>query len=891
MPIKGQKKLKYFTISEKRQFIYAALLWILLVAASLAWNWVYVIRSITTIATSVARSRFEKDLLYRRWVAMYGGVYVPITKKTQPNPYLSHIPDRDLTTTSGKRLTLINPAYMIRQVYELGRKQYGEWGHVTSLKPLCPQNAPDAWETKALHEFERGAKEYVSIERINNKTYLRLMRPLYIEKPCLKCHAIQGYKEGEIRGGISVSIPFAPYAKEIQNQHIRLIIGHCLIGFLGIIGLWIGSSHIRGYTKALKEREEQLRTLINSTPDIICFKDGKGRWLEANDAVLKLFSLKDVDYRGKTDLELAELIHPIYKKALLTCKKTDEKAWKTNGIFRSDEIIPRPDGTIKIYDVIKVPIFNKYGTRKGLVVLGRDITDRKQAETERQMLATAIEQSADGIVIIDRKGKIQYMNTALKNMINSTGKEVIEKDISLLLKGSENDEEIWKEILDTVKQGKNWSGQILRKKRDGTILYLGTTVSPVFEASSQITHYVAVIHDITLRVQLEKEKKQLEEQYRRSQKLESIGRLAGGVAHDLNNLLTPILGYATLLINELQNEHHKTYVEQILQAGRHGRDMVQQLLAFSRKQSVDMKPVNLNEVLTRFEKLLRRTIREDITIQLVLAQSLPLVMGDITQMQQVIMNLAVNAQDAMPEGGRLTIETTSLEIEDEHIAAQHGIRPGKYVVLKVSDTGSGMDTETMEHIFEPFFTTKEKDKGTGLGLATVYGIVKQHKGNIEVQSEPDKGTTFKIYLPAADITSISEEDSPEEKASSDIQNKRTILLVEDDEGVRRFTLTLLQNQGFRVFTAANGKEALEILEDHGQEIGLLLTDVIMPEMNGKELFERASKKQPDLKVIYMSGYYEDVIDYSSILKKGIAFIQKPFTAKELLSKVREVLSK
>jgi len=315
---------------------------------------------------------------------MQGGVYVPPTDKVPPNPYLAHRPDRDVTATSGKRLTLVNPAYMTRQVHELAKEQYGTRGRITSFNPIRPENAPDAWEAKALRAFETGVKEVVSVEVMGEETYLRLMRPLRTEASCLKCHAAQGYKEGDIRGGISVSVPFAAYAAATREQRLTLTLAHLLIGCLGLVGLWTGFARMRRYTEALKESEEQLRTLITATPDIICFKDGMGRWLEANDADLELFSLTDVDYRGKTGSELAEFTDPIYRQAFLACETTDEKAWQARSISRSEEVIPKPDGTVTVYDVIKVPLFEADETRKGLIVLGRDITERKQLEETLQ---------------------------------------------------------------------------------------------------------------------------------------------------------------------------------------------------------------------------------------------------------------------------------------------------------------------------------------------------------------------------------------------------------------------------------------------------------------------------------------------------------------------------
>jgi len=368
-----------------------------------------------------------------------------------------------------------------------------------------------------------------------------------------------------------------------------------------------------------------------------------------------------------------------------------------------------------------------------------------------------------------------------------------------------------------------------------------------------------------------------------------VGRLAGGVAHDLNNLLSPILGYGEMLLDEfIDGDKRKESVAQIVNAGERARDLVRQLLAFSRKQVLELKPIDLNHAVKGFEKLLRRTIREDVDIRFVPEKSIPHVRGDVSQLEQVIMNLMVNAQDAMPDGGVLTIETAVAHLEAGYAAALHDVVPGRFVMLAVSDTGHGMDTETQAQIFEPFFTTKESGKGTGLGLATVYGIVRQHGGGIRVYSQAGQGTTFKIYLPALETTGLLSETSPA-IPSEKLRGDETILLVEDSDMVRDMAETLLRRQGYKVLVAENGTRALSVIEDHGGPVHLLLTDVVMPGMNGKDLFDLAASKYPELKVVYMSGYMDNEIVRCGVLDEGVRFIQKPFSVQALASKVREAL--
>jgi signal transduction histidine kinase/CheY-like chemotaxis protein len=383
-----------------------------------------------------------------------------------------------------------------------------------------------------------------------------------------------------------------------------------------------------------------------------------------------------------------------------------------------------------------------------------------------------------------------------------------------------------------------------------------------------------------------KEKKLLLEQLSQSQRMESIGRLAGGVAHDLNNLLTPILGYADLLKREYShNTRAVDRIDHILSASEKAKRLVQQLLSFSRKQILDMKTIDLNQVLSSFHDILRRTIRENIDIQVHLSQELYGIRADKNQLEQIIMNLAINAQDAIEGNGRIIFETAPVVLDEEYARQHVGVKPGRYFMLAVSDNGCGMDNETLNQIFEPFFTTKGVGKGSGLGLATVYGLVKQHEGNIWVYSEPGKGSIFKIYFPTVD-------GRPSDELAADPEYCVTavncaILLVEDNEMVRDMVRDLLTSYGCRVIEAEGPKQALEMV--NGQHLDLLVTDVVMPDMNGPELYSRLSESYPALKVLYMSGYTQNVIVHNGALSEGINFIQKPFAVHDFVRKVEAII--
>jgi nitrogen-specific signal transduction histidine kinase len=403
--------------------------------------------------------------------------------------------------------------------------------------------------------------------------------------------------------------------------------------------------------------------------------------------------------------------------------------------------------------------------------------------------------------------------------------------------------------------------------------------APRRDASGEVVGAISVIADMT-------ERKRLEEQFRQSQKMEAVGRLAGGVAHDFNNLLTVISGYSQMVLDALAaNDLLRGHVEEVLRAAESAAALTNQLLAFSRRQVVQPQVLSPNALVANMDKMLHRLIGEDVELVTVLTPGLPKIKVDPGQFQQVLMNLVVNARDAMPEGGRITIETAAADIRQPE--APPGLAPGPYVTLSVNDTGKGMDAETRRRIFEPFFTTKARGKGTGLGLSTAYGIVKQSGGDIWVTTEPGKGSQFRIYLPAAEEAAAAGTQSGQVPKSQ--QGTETILLVEDETGLRKLVREVLRTRGYVVLQAGDVREALRICEQHLGAIHLFLTDVVMPQMSGRELADRAIALRPGMKVLYMSGYADVIAGQQDAPEMKAPFLQKPFTPDVLLSKIRAVL--
>jgi PAS domain S-box-containing protein len=471
-----------------------------------------------------------------------------------------------------------------------------------------------------------------------------------------------------------------------------------------------------------------------------------------------------------------------------------------------------------------------------------------------------------GITVSDAAGRILEANDTFLRMVGCSREDLLAGGV------------VWELLVPARREGVlGGASEGEYRRKDGRSIPVLVAVAPLEEGDN-----IAVALDLT-------ERKRLEEQFRQAQKMEAVGRLAGGIAHDFNNVLSVVLSYAEMVASDLEpDEPLRADVGEIQKAAVRATDLTQQLLAFSRQQVLEPKVISLNARITSMEKMLRRLLGADIALTLLPHPELWSIEADPGQIEQIILNLAVNARDAMPQGGKLTIETTNVTLDEDYVAVHHDVRPGAYAMLAVSDTGVGIDTETQARIFEPFFTTKEKGKGTGLGLATVFGIVKQSGGHIWLYSEPGNGTTFKLYFPrvSGEATTSSERPPPESA-----RGEETILLVEDDAQVRILARSILRRGGYTVLDASNGGEALLICEQHGAKIDLLLTDVVLPLMSGRQLADRLRSMRPEIKVLFMSGYTDDAILQHGILDSGVAYLQKPLTPALLMRKVREVLER
>ncbi len=1122
----------------------AAAVWTIFIFTTLRYHYLDFRKHITGLAHEAASESLQKDVLYRYWAAGHGGVYVPVSPTTPPNPYLSHIPERDIVTPSGRKLTLVNPAYMTRQVHELGRLHFGNLAHITSSNPLNPMNAPDPWEKKALAAIEKGVEEFGEVVTLGNASYYRLMIPLWIEDSCLQCHKQQGYHLGDLRGGLTSSVPMKDY-EAVLGGHLKGEMTHFgsswLVGLLIMAGalpfvhrriaerdrassalaesedryrmlfhanphpMWVYdrttmaflmvndaaiekygysrqeflertildirpaedvqairefvdrrmkdyafsgpwrhrkkdgslltveiSSHLLEWDgrsavlvsvndisdrliseQALQESEERYRTIVNTAQEGIVVINEKGEIDFINDRFADLLGYLPQELIGR---HILSLVHEDERKE----HEKQLEMQKTGQASSYDRRFRRKNGTVLWTIASASPLLGRNGAYRGAFGMFTDITERKRAEDALResegRLRTIFDASRAGIVLVNPQGTITFANQRMAEMFKLQLSALIGTPYPSYLHPEQREE--GRERMVKMLSGEADSIAVERRyvASDGTDFYGFLSGRRLEDERGRLVCLVGIIADITERKKVEEallasegryrslfeqsrdaifmleaegptagrivsanktaldmhgytdqdmsrlqmqdllppedakafperlrqidregrlryealhrrkngsdfilevtetlimiggrhycmsvgrdssdlkrseeQRRTLEEQLIQVQKIEALGRLAGGVAHDINNMLMPIMGYANILLESLPaGDSRREEAEAIIRSAERVRDIARQLLAFARKQTLEMKVLDLHEVVARFEKMLRRTIRENVVIETRYAPDLPPIKGDPGQIEQVILNLAVNAQDAMPGGGTLLIDTKHVLLDQAFVDEHKGAHEGDYLSIAVTDNGTGMNRDVQSLIFEPFFTTKERGRGTGLGLAMVYGIVKQHGGYVDVASEIGKGTTFTIYFPVTTETpGAAEEPDGPVLASS---HRETILVVEDQKEVLAIVSMMLREYGYRVLQASTPEAALALLQQSEQTVDLLVADVIMPGMDGTEVFLQLSSACPGLKVLYMSGYPDDVISTHGVLRSGINFIQKPFSPASLVKKVRIVLS-
>lgn len=665
----------------------------------------------------------------------------------------------------------------------------------------------------------------------------------------------------------------------------------CLV-LVGLLWLAPALASHEQTIEALRVSEERYRSLFEHSRDAIYVSTRDGKFIDVNSAMEDLFGYGRSEMIGIDVLEI--YVDPADRLVF-------QREIESTGAVKDFELkFRKKDGTEMNCLLTATVYYAEDGKIEGYRGIIRDCTEFKQTmellEAERQRLRRSEEkyrelvQNANSIILrIDTEGRITFINEFAELFFGHSEKEIVGRSMLGVIfqdtvESRQNIKNMIQGIIADQEQYVGIEMEHLRGDRESA--WVVWTYKPILDRNGVVEGILCIGNDVTRH-------KRLEQQYRLAQRLESVGRLAGGVAHDFNNLLTIIFGYTEILLDSFaQLEAIRTPLQQIRNASERGASLVRQLLAFSRKQIMQPRIMNINETLTDTKNMLWHLIGEDIEIVTNLSPALMTVEVDPAQIQQVVMNLAVNARDAMPEGGRLTLETRNVDLDKAHTSHHSDIKPGSYVMLSMSDTGCGIDEETLAHIFDPFFTTKEEGKGTGLGLASVYGIVKQSSGFIRVKSEQGHGTTFRIYLPVARelVQTMPESAVHIEPSPKSLGGSETILLVEDEQGLRRIASEVLTKHGYTVLEASCGEEALTVHESYGKPASLLITDVIMPGMNGRELADRLQALHPSMRVVFMSGHTEKAIMHHGILDTGILFIQKPFLPTTLLTKIRGILS-
>jgi two-component system, cell cycle sensor histidine kinase and response regulator CckA len=686
---------------------------------------------------------------------------------------------------------------------------------------------------------------------------------------------------GVIVGRIEIARSLRPILK--QTGLIALLVFPFGLGAFLILRI-LPVSRMYQAERALRESEEKYRKIFENVVTGIAQVTPNGHYLSINPAFARMHGCESPEemIRSIADAVYQPYVRPEEQKKLISLidaqgyvEGFEAERYRTDGgrfwVLMDARAVRDAEGKPLYYEVTI-----------------QDITSRKKAEEalrkSEEQYRRIVETTAEGICVVDQDRSITYVNRRCSEMFGYSLEE---------MKGAKLFSFIFQEDLPDAlaKRDKRELGVSDRFERrfcrkDGSTLWVHASVTSIVDDEGRLLGSFAMYTDITSRKQAEEEKALLESQLRQSQKMEAIGTLAGGVAHDFNNILMAIIGFASMVQMDLDKEDPKSaYIDQILVAAERAANITHSLLAFSRKQKIDLKHLRISDIVEQTTKLLKRLLTEDIALKVKLDDRNPTILADITQIDQVLINLATNARDAMQNGGTLRIETGIANLDQEFMKLHDYGKPGDYALLAVSDTGTGMDDETKERIFDPFFTTKEVGKGTGLGLSTVYGIVKQHNGYIAVDSVLNKGTTFQVYFPIVHSQKEEASSGPAETP----RGKETVLVAEDDRAVRTMIVDILRRYGYTTIEATDGVEALRLFIDNSVGINLIVCDVVMPKMNGKEVYEEIKRTHPHMKFLFTSGYTRDVILGKGLEDGTVDFMAKPIKPREFLTKVREVL--
>jgi PAS domain S-box-containing protein len=845
-------------------------------------------KSIKFIGKEIGLAAISKDHIYRAWNAQQGGVYVRVSKTAAPNPYLSKLPDRDLVTKDGQNLTLINPAYMTRQVHELELEMYGVFtGHITSLHVVRPENKPDEWEKKALLQFEQGKKEFSELITQDGKPVMRVMTPTVVQQSCLKCHVEQGDKVGDIRGGISAIVQMESTVNLYKKQFKDSLLYHLLIYFIGVTGqvvFYLQSSKLRHKRETVEQelsvQEQYLREIVDNISNGIAVyetEDGENfRVKRINPAGMRIAKIDgQIDPAGKKPAEVfpgfAETnLEEVFRRV---AKNGSPEHLSISGCIKKKD--GGSDSPCLEYYVYKLPTGE-------IVTVYEDVTSRKKA---RELLIRKTEEwestfdaIPDIITLQDKEMRIIRANQATFEFFRLPPDKLLGRTCHSLFRGSDQPCETCPGLR-AIGDLKKHCGSIEHKAIDR---FFSVCAAPVLNSEGEFLYFVYIAHDVT-------DKKKLEDELIQAQKMEAIGTLAGGIAHDFNNILAAILGYTELARIELpEGSNAWSDLEQVIIAGNRATELVKQILTFSRKSEHQKKPLRIYLLVKEAVKMLRSSLPSTIEMRADIDENSGLVLADPTNIHQIVFNLCTNAAHAIGgRQGRMEIILRQAELTRDDLAERPCLAPGQFIILTVRDNGCGMNETTMARIFDPYFTTKEQGAGTGLGLAVTHGVVKDCGGFIEVESELGKGSAFHVYLPT--LPDESAEAPVADRSCSLPTGTERILFVDDEPSIVHISQEILSTLGYTVAAEVESLAALELFKAAPDTFDLLITDQTMPGLTGSELTKAVLALRPELPVILCTGYTAAVSEKDALAIGVRRYAIKPLNTAKLATLVREVL--
>jgi two-component system cell cycle sensor histidine kinase/response regulator CckA len=834
--------------------------------------------------SAAARIRAEEicrsELRLHSADAGLGGVYATVTEQLTPDPRLERLPQRDLSTPTGQKLTLVSPTHRRRSTTESapdGELPRARMLGLDAAPGAAESLVPDAWEAAALKRLtllERAVGEHVTLQ---GRPVLRYLGGVILDAQCSVCHAPARRAVGEVVGGISVSIPLDTGPSDPSNPAKAACAG---LGACWIIGLlWLRRSFrdvqqrlqdAQAINLRLTESEARFRLVFEEGPLGLILTDAEGRFTQVNRAFAEMLGCSQKELLGRNILEV------IHEECLPACRELlSQSEASPHKVYRLEQCYLGRNGSRVWGNVTAVFLRREDGRPLGRLAMVQDTTARRSDESRLREQAALLDIAQDAICVQSLDGRIEFWNPAAERLYGWTRDEVLGAPGQDLLFGRVS-KELLQAQADVISLG-SWTGELTQAGRGGRVIQTQSRFSLVRDASGKPKSILIVSTDLT-------DRKRLEQQFLRAQRLECIGALASGVAHDLNNVFSPILMVADCLAGRNQDPNDAELIELVRNSAERGAGVVRQLLAFSRGQEIDRVELRVDQLLKEMSRLARETFPKNISFSTYLAPDLWAIVGDVVQLHQVLLNLCVNARDAMPNGGRLNIAASNFRADAIFCQMTPEAQPRPYVLLEITDTGEGIPPEIIDRIFDPFFTTKAPGKGTGLGLPTVTNIVKAHQGFLEVHSRVGHGTRFRLFIPAVAPAEF-DPPAPEQVCVFDGQGEK-VLVLDDEEAVCESVRKVLQGYHYRAVTTANGTEAIRYLAQAPDTFRVVITDMMMPGMEGPAFIRAVRKISPTVPILVMSGSQDHREDARDAAESRVHFLEKPFTGDALIKAIQ-----